>query len=162
LSATPKSANQDPSIPKAPAKAESEKVTWKKDNGAKSCHVKAGADLSASVAAMSGACVAKTMHKLGQTNLGQGSPDKMVTSVPLKAEANHCYRVLGIAESTVTDLDIAVVDSAGKSIGEDLNDSNDAVVLEDGAFCFKEADTVNVNVAVANGSGKWAFEVWSD
>ena len=153
----------DPSLPKPAVKPDSDKVTWKKDAAPKSCHTGAkGGDLVANVTGMSNACVDKKMHQVGAPTQGEGSREKMVTSIPLKAEANHCYRVMGIAEASVTDFDIAVMDSAGKSIGEDLLDTNDAVVLEDGVFCFNAADTASINVAVAAGAGKWAVSVWSD
>lgn len=154
----------DPSLPKPAAKPESDKVTWKKDASPKSCHTGAkGGDLVANVTGMANACFdTKKMHQLGTPTQGEGSKDKMVQQIPLKAQANHCYRIVGLAESTVTDFDIAVMDSAGKSCGEDVLDSNDAVVLEDGVICFKQDDTVNVNVAVASGQGKWAVEIWSD
>jgi hypothetical protein len=111
---------------------------------------------------MANGCIDKKMHQVGQPIAGEGSREKMVQSIPLKAEANHCYRVFGLAEPSVTDFDIAIMDSAGKSAGEDLLDSNDAVVLEDGAICFKQADTASINVAVAAGSGKWAVSIWAD
>jgi len=153
----------DPSLPKPATKPDSDKVTWKKDASPKSCHTGAkGGDLAANVTAMSNACVDKKMHLVGTTTMGEGSREKMVQSIPLKGEANHCYRVVGIAEATVTDFDIAVMDSTGKSIGEDLLDTNDAVVLEDGVFCFKQDDTASINVAVASGAGKWAVSVFAD
>ncbi len=161
--ATPSSASGDPSLPKPATKPDSDKVTWKKDASPKSCHTGAkSGDPAANVAGMSDACVDKKMHLVGQTEKGEGSRDKMVKTLPLKAEANKCYRVVGIADATVTDLDIAVMDSAGKSVAEDLGDTNDAAVLEDGVFCFKEADAATINVAVAAGQGKWAVQVWSD
>lgn len=149
--------------PTGPTKPDSDKVTWKNTPPAKSCHTGAKAgDVSANVAAMSAKCMPANMKRVGAANTGAGTPDKMVTQIPLKASANHCYRVVGIAEPTVTDFDIAIMDSAGKEIGEDVLDSNDAVVLEDGVFCFNADDAASVNVAVANGTGKWAVEVWSD
>lgn len=149
--------------PAGPTKPDSDKVTWKNSPPAKSCHTGAkGGDLTANVAKMSAQCMPPNMKRVGNVSTGEGTPDKMVTQLPLKASANHCYRVVGIADPTVTDFDIAVMDSAGKEIGEDVLDSNDAVVLEDGVFCFNTDDTASVNVAVANGTGKWAVEVWSD
>ena len=152
----------DPSLPKAATKPESDKVTWKKDASPKSCHTGGKTGDTASITAMTNACVDKKMHLVGQPNMGEGSRDKMVTTLPLKAEANHCYRVVGIADASVTDFDIAVMDSAGKLIGEDLLDTNDAVVLEDGVFCFKADDAASVNVAVASGAGKWAVSIFAD
>jgi hypothetical protein len=86
----------------------------------------------------------------------------MVKSIPLAAKANHCYRVFGLAEASVTDFDIAIMDSAGKLAGEDTTDTNDAIVLEHGAVCFSQDDSASVNTAVATGKGKWAVEIWSD
>jgi hypothetical protein len=152
----------DPSAPKP----ESAKVTWKKDAPKKNCHGSAkGADLVASVTAIAGACIDTTkMHQVGSPTSGEGtaSTATMVKTISLAAKANHCYRIFGLAESTVTDFDVAVMDSAGKSAGEDTTDTNDAVVLEDGSICFTQDDAATVNTAVATGKGKWAIEVWSD
>ncbi len=144
---------------------ESDKVTWKKDVPAKNCHTaKPMGDYSAAVTGMAKTCVGATMHQLGSTTTGTGqaSTASMVTTIPLAAKANHCYRVFGLADTTVTDFDIAVIDSAGKSAGEDGTDGNDAIALEDGAICFKVDDAANVNTAVASGQGKFAVEIWSD
>lgn len=152
----------DPTLPKAPDHPDSDKVTWRKD--AKSCHMPASAgDLTAAVTNIANGCTAGSkLKQMGAANQGQGGPGSMVTSIPLAAKANHCYRIFGLAEPTVKDFDIAVIDSAGKSAGEDLTDANDAIVLEDGEICFKADDAVNVNAAVAAGSGKWSVEIWSD
>jgi hypothetical protein len=155
----------DPSIPKAPDHPESDKVTWKKDSPAKSCHTgaKGDGDLAAAVTGLASSCVAK-MHLVGQpmTGVGAASTATMIKQIPFAAQANHCYRFFGLSQASVKDLDIAVTDSAGKSCGEDLNDSNDAIVLEDGSICFKADDAASINVAVGTGSGKWAVEVWSE
>jgi hypothetical protein len=155
-------ASANPNAPKLLTKPESDKVTWKKDATGKKCHTGAKTGDTASVAAMSKLCVDSTMKKVGATITGQGGGDTIVKQIPLQAEANKCYRVFGIADATVTDFDIAVMDSAGKEIAEDVLDSNDAIVMEDGAFCFTTADTASVNVATATGQGKWAVEIWSN
>jgi hypothetical protein len=154
----------DPSLPKPATSPESDKVTWKKDAPLKPCHAGGRtSDVASGVAAMVKSCIDPTkMHQVGTTTMGEGSREKLVQSIPVKAQANHCYRFFGLAEPSVTDFDIAVIDSAGKSAGEDVTDSNDALVLENGNVCFKVDDTVNVNVAVASGAGKWAVQVWSD
>ena len=166
-SSTPTSGGAtDSSMPKAPTHPDSDKVTWKKDTEGKACRTttKVSGELSASLNSMASGCVDKKMHLVGQvaTGSGQEGAGTMVTSLPLKAQANHCYRVVGLADPTITDLDVAVMDSAGKLAGEDLNDSNDAIVMEEAAICFKQDDAANVNVAVAKGQGKWAVGIWSD
>jgi hypothetical protein len=147
-------------------KPESDKVTWKKDPVAKNCHkASATADLVSATTGIAGSCVDVTKMKVfGSPTSGEGqaSTDTMVKSIPLAAKANHCYRVFGLAEATVTDFDIAVMDSAGKLAGEDTTDANDAIVLEDGSICFSQDDAAMVNTAVAAGKGKWAVEIWSD
>jgi hypothetical protein len=156
-----------PAIPKGPDKPESEKVTWKKDGSPKNCHSgnKGDGDLVAAVTKMASDCVDKSkMKQVGTPTTGEGSSStgQMVHTIPLKAQANHCYRVFGLAQSSVKDFDIAVMDSAGKAAGEDGTDGNDAVVLEEGNICFNADDDVSVNVAVADGAGKYAVEIWSD
>jgi hypothetical protein len=149
--------------PPLPTKPDSDKVTWKQDPSFAKCHndVKTGADLVAGVTAMAQGCAGLMhLHQIGKTvedrfaNLDQAHP------IPLHAEANHCYRVYGLSEDALQDLDIAMVDSAGKSAGEDGSDSPDAVVLEDGEICFTVTDDVKVNVAAGAGSGKYAVEIW--
>ena len=166
-SATANAENKKPTdqtMPKAPDHPESDKVTWKKDG--KNCHTndKGAGDLAASVTTMAKGCVdTSKMKMLGQPTQRKGAETgQMVTPIVLNAKANHCYRVFGLAQASVTDFDIAVMDSAGKSAGEDLTDSNDAIVLEDGAICFKVDDTAAVNAAVASGAGNWVVEIWSD
>jgi hypothetical protein len=160
-------AGNDSTLPPKPTAPDSDKVTWKKDPPGTNCHAApSGGDLVAGVTAMASACIdTSKMKQVGTPTQGsgqEGDPAKMVTTIPLKAQANHCYRFFGLAEPTVKDLDIAVMDSASKACGEDLNDTNHAVTLDDGVICFKTDDNVNVNVATATGQGKWAVEIWSD
>ena len=164
-SATSLAATTAPPPVKA-TKPESDKVTWKKDASPKNCHQPLkGTDLAAATTSVASSCVDATkMHQLGTPTTGEGeaSTGTMVKSIPLAAKGGHCYRIFGIAESTVTDFDIAVMDSAGKLAGEDTTDGNDALVLEDGSICFTADDTASVNTAVASGRGKWAVEIWAD
>jgi hypothetical protein len=163
------SAANDPTVPKPKAHPASDKVTWKEDSPPKQCHsTRAAGDLATAMAAMVSSCIdVKAMHRVGQSHAGEGregdhKSDPMVTRIPLEAKANHCYRVFGLADPAVKDFDVAVTDSAGKSAGEDLTDSNDAIVLEAGSICFKQDDAASVNAAVTKGGGKWIVEIWSD
>ncbi len=163
---TPKPADMDKAArPPAPTKPDSDKVTWKQGAPYASCHndVKTGADLVAGVTAMATACAGLTkMHQIGQIVQGTRANLDPAQAIPLHAEANHCYRAYGLSENALQDLDIAMVDSTGKSCGEDGSDSPDAVVLEDGVICFSQADDVKVNVAAGSGGGKFAVEIWGD
>jgi hypothetical protein len=140
-------------------------VNWKQGAAMASCHndVKTGKDLSAGVAAMAQGCAALLkMHRIGQPVQGSRQNLDPAQTIPLHVEANHCYRIYGLSEDSLQDLDIAVIDSAGKAAGEDGSDSPDAVVLEDGELCFSQADDVKVNVAAGNGGGKFVVEIWGD
>jgi hypothetical protein len=151
--------------PPPATKPDSDKVTWKQGAPWASCHndVKTGTDLVAGVTAMAQGCAALTkMHQIGATVQGTRQNLDPAQSIPLHAEANHCYRVYGLSEASLQDLDIAIVDSAGKACGEDGSDSPDAVVLEDGAICFAQTDDVKVNIAAGSGGGKFAVEIWGD
>jgi hypothetical protein len=151
--------------PPAPTQPDSMKVTWKKDAGFAKCHndVKTGADLVAGVTAMAQGCASlMKMHQVGQTVQDAYKNMDPAHPIPLHAEAGHCYRVYGLSEDSLQDLDIAIIDSTGKSAGEDGSDSPDAVVLEDGEVCFSQADDVKVNVAAGNGQGKYAVQIWGD
>jgi len=154
-----------PSASATPTQPESSKVTWKKDAALARCHndVKTGADLVAGVTAMAKGCAAQTkMHMMGETVQGTRQSLDAALAIPLHAEANHCYRVYGLSEDSLQDLDIAIIDSTGKSAGEDGSDSPDAVVLEDGAVCFTQSDDVKINVVAGSGNGKFAVQVWGD
>jgi len=163
---TPKAGNIDQNInPPAATHPDSDKVTWKQDPSFAKCHndVKTGKDLVAGVTAMAQACASLTkMHQIGQTvqdsfaNLDKAHP------IPLHAEAGHCYRAYGLSEDALQDLDIAIMDSAGKFVAEDGSDSPDSVVLEDGEVCFTATDDVSVNVAAGSGNGKYAVEIWGN
>jgi hypothetical protein len=163
---TPKPGGMDQNTrPPAPTKPDSDKVTWKQGAPYASCHndVKTGADLVAGVTAMATACAGLTkMHQIGAPVQGTRQNLDPAQAIPLHAEANHCYRAYGLSEDALQDLDIAVIDSAGKSCGEDGSDSPDAVVLEDGEICFTQTDDVKVNVAAGNGGGRFAVEIWGD
>jgi hypothetical protein len=162
----PKPADMDKGArPAAPTKPDSDKVTWKQGAPYASCHndVKTGADLVAGVTAMAQGCAALTkMRQIGATVQGTRQNLDPAQAIPLHAEANHCYRAYGLSEASLQDLDIAIIDSTGKSTGEDGSDSPDAVVLEDGEICFTQADDVKVNVAAGSGGGKFAVEIWGD
>lgn len=151
--------------PPAPAKPDSDKVTWKQDPSYAKCHndVKTGADLVAGVTAMAQGCAASmNMHQIGQTTQDTFKDGDKAHTIPLHAEQGHCYRVYGLSEDALQDLDIAMMDSTGKECAEDGSDSPDAVLLEDGEVCFTAADDVNVNVAAGSGSGKYAVEIWGN
>jgi len=166
LSAAAQQAKMDKAgEPPLPTKPDSDKVTWKQDPSYAKCHndVQTGADLAAGVTAMANGCAGiMKMHQIGQTTTDTfGATDK-AHPIKLHAESGHCYRVYGLSEAALQDLDIAIMDSAGKACAEDGSDSPDAVVLEDGMVCFTATDDVLVNVAAGSGAGKYVVQIWGN
>ena len=152
--------------PAPPPNPGSTKVTVKNDPTWATCHQSYEAkkkEVSKDVAAMASGCAKVTKMKIfGKPMTGKQSDQDPPQSFPLKAEANHCYRVYAQASEGIKDLDLAVKDSTGAVAGEDSTDDPSPVILEDGAICFKEADSATVVVSVGMGKGSYALEIWKD
>lgn len=151
--------------PPLPTKPDSDKVTWKQDPSYAKCHndVKTGADIVAGVAAIAAPCASMMgLKQIGTTTQDAYKNLDPAHTIPLDAQAGHCYRVYGLSEDALQDLDIAITDSAGKMAAEDGSDSPDAVVLEDGMVCFTVADKATINIAAGSGAGKYAVQVWGN
>jgi hypothetical protein len=152
--------------PPPPPNPGSDKVTAKNDPAWATCHQTYDAknkDVSKDVAAMAKGCAKVTKMKLvGKTLTGKQSDQDPPQSFPFKAEASHCYRVYAQAADGIKDLDLAIKDSTGAIAGEDSTDDPSPVVLEDGAVCFKEADSATVIVSVGMGKGAYAVQIWKD
>jgi len=131
-----------------------------------SCHQSYKAknkDVSKDVAEMAKGCESITKMKVvGKTFTGKQSDQDPPQSFPLKAEANHCYRVYAQAAEGIKDLDLAIKDSTGAIAGDDSTDDPSPVVLEDGAVCYTESDASTVVVSVGMGKGAYAVQVWGD
>jgi hypothetical protein len=159
-------ASAAPPPPPAPATPASTKVTTKNDPAWASCHQSYEAknkEVGKDVAAMAKACATITkMKEVGKPFKGKQADKDTPQSFPLKAKANHCYRVYAQAAEGIKDLDLAIKDSTGAIAGEDSTDDPSPVVFEDGAVCFKEDDAATVIVSVGMGSGAYAVQVWGD
>ena len=142
------------------------KVTAKVDPAWAACHrghEVRKKDPARDVQAMALACAKATNMKLvGKTLTGKQSDQDPPQTFPLSAEAGHCYRVYSQASEGIRDLDLAIKDSTGAVAGEDSTDDASPVILEDGAVCFKEADSATIIVSVGMGKGTYALEVWKD
>jgi predicted small lipoprotein YifL len=152
----------------APAPAASPgstKATAKHEIAWATCHssfTPKGKSVSADVTALAKGCAKATKMKvIGKTLTGKLA-DGANQSFPLKAKANKCYRVYAQGAETFKDLDVAIKDSAGATAGEDSTDASNAVVLDDGAVCFKEADSATVVVSAGSGNGAFAAQIWGD
>jgi hypothetical protein len=120
-------------------------------------------DPARDVAALSEACAKATGTKLaGKTLSGVQADQDAPQTFPFEAKAGRCYRVYGEASEGITDLDVAVEDSAEIVVAEDSTTSPGAVVLEGGAICFRQDDAARVVVSVGMGKGSYALQIWSD
>jgi len=152
--------------PAPAAKPGSTKATAKNDPAWAACHQNfkpkgKDKDVSKDVTALAKSCAKATkLKQLGKTITGKQSDSGSPQTYPLKAQANHCYRVYAQAGDGIKDLDVAIKDSTGAVAGEDSTDSATAIVLDDGAVCFKEADAAEVVVSVGSGSGAYALQIW--
>jgi hypothetical protein len=130
------------------------------------CHasfaVPASADTAAAVDQMAKGCADTTGMHLVASFKGSQAATNPPQSFPFHAEASHCYRAYGVADSGIQDLDLLVKDGAGVVVGEDSTDDPTPVVLEDGAICWKGADDASVVVSIGAGSGAYGVQVWSD
>jgi hypothetical protein len=152
--------------PVPPPSAGSSKVTLKSDPAWGACHHDPGAkkkDVSADVEAMARACAKVTrMSLVGKTLTGKQGDQDPPQTFPLAVEAGRCYRVYAQGSDGIKDLDLAIKDSTGAVAGEDATDNSSPVVVEDGAVCFKEADSAAVVVSVGLGKGNYAVQIWKD
>jgi|HubBroStandDraft_4_1064222.scaffolds.fasta_scaffold26807_2 hypothetical protein len=165
-SAAPPAETASAAPPPAPTTPASTKVTTKNDPAWAGCHQSYEAknkEVVKDVAAMAKSCAAVTkMKEVGKPFKGKQADKDTPQSFPLKAKANHCYRVYAQAAEGIKDLDLAIKDSTGAIAGEDSTDDPSPVVFEDGAVCFKEDDAATVIVSVGMGSGAYAVQVWGD
>jgi len=144
----------------------SSKTTPKTDPTWAACYQKvksSGVDPARDVAALASACQAATKMKLvGSTMAGKQSASDPPQSYPLRAEAEHCYRVYAQADAHIEDLHVAIEDSAGIVAAQDSAAAGAVVASRDGAVCFKEGDAAAVVVSVGRGGGAYALQVWGD
>jgi hypothetical protein len=130
------------------------------------CHASfkpdASGDLVTAVDQMSKGCADTTRMHLIDSFKGTQSATNLPQSFAFHADANHCYRAYAVAAPGIQDLDLLIKDSAGAVAGEDSTDDPTPVVLEDGAICFKAADSASVVVSIGAGSGAYAVQIWGD
>src|SRR5260370_19012526 len=148
-----------------PSSPASTKAATKSEPAWATCHekFKAKGNPAADVAALAKGCAkASKMKPVGKTLTGKQSDAGPPQSYPLKAEANHCYRVFAQGQSTITNLDVAIKDSSGNIVAQDGSSSPTAIVLDDAPPSFIAKDAATVVVSVGSGSGKYAVQIWGN
>jgi hypothetical protein len=148
--------------------APSAMVDTKSDPALAACHntykpTSNDQDVGSDVAAMAKGCADTTkMKKVGDTLKGTLSEKSAPMTFPFPAQAGKCYRVYGMSQSTMQDFDIVVIDSAKGLVAQDTTDDVSPVLVEDGKFCFKTADSSTIRASAGAGAGNFALEIWSD
>jgi hypothetical protein len=159
-------ATAPPDTPPPAPKYTSKKVTQKQDPAWAACHATYQAktkDMAAEVQKAAKGCEAVTkMKPVGPPTKATQSEKNPPQQIKLKAKAGKCYRVYAHADATIKDLDLVLKDSAGDIGADDSTDDPTPVLLEDGAFCFKDADDAVIVVSVGQGKGSYAVQIWSD
>jgi hypothetical protein len=149
-----------------PPKYTSKKISLKQDPAWALCHSSfqiKSKDVAAEVQKAGKGCADTTkMKPLGAPTKATQADKNPPQLIKLKAQAGKCYRVYAIADTGIKDLDLLVKDSAGEVGAEDSTDDPSPVLVEDGAFCFKEADNAVIVVSVGEGKGAYAVQIWAD
>lgn len=115
------------------------------------------------VAELAKACAAATkMHAVGAPLTGTQAQGAAAQAFPLKAAANHCYRVYGALAPGVKSAELLVMDSTGAVAAEARTETAHLVAADDGAICFKTDDAAQVVLSVGAGDGAYAVQIWSD
>jgi hypothetical protein len=146
----------------APSNPGSTKATAKSDPSWVACHSSfkpKGKSQAADVAALAKGCAKATKMKMIKAAASKAGDAQ---TWPLKAKANKCYRVYVQGAEGVKGFDAVIKDSTGAVAGQATGDGSTAVVLDDGAVCFKEADSATVAVSVKSGGGAYAVQIWGD
>jgi hypothetical protein len=149
-----------------PAEAGSKKISVKHDPTWATCHSTykpASKDLAVESGKSAKGCEAATkMKPTGKPEKGTQGDNNPPQTIKLQGRAGKCYRVYAMADAGIKDLDLLLKDSTGAVAAEDSTDDPSPVLVEDGAFCFKEDDAATVVVSVGQGKGSWALTVVSD
>jgi hypothetical protein len=107
------------------------------------------------------------MTRLGDTMTGHTADPVAHT---FAAKAGACYRVIGVADDGVRDLDIGVLSGvrgvpaaatgSGMRLYSDHGDEPLAIVERERPFCSLEDDTFTVAVSAGEGQGRYAVQVY--
>jgi hypothetical protein len=155
-------------LPPPPPRITSKKASEKKDPSYAACHkpyvpTAHDANIVGDVTRMAKMCETATgLKKLVAKKDGKQQDQSAPQDLAFRAEKGKCYRVYAQAESTIEDLDLALVDSEKNIAGEDTTDDSSPVVGEDSVICFSEADSALVRISVGRGGGRWAVQIWGN
>lgn len=88
--------------------------------------------------------------------LGQGERSDHL----LVLRAGHCYRVVGAAEASLEDLDLALFDPAGAPVTEDPGQDRYPVIGLQSGICLAQAGSFRLQAHAYVGHGKFAIRLY--
>jgi hypothetical protein len=123
------------------------------------CNAPAGAALVERLKLAQSSCAAMGKMKPASAIVqGRQSDKDKPAEHRLRVDPNKCYRVLFVADESVTDAVVVMRDSALDIVGESATGS----LPEDGTACFASADEISLMVGVGGGQGAYALQLWSE
>lgn len=110
--------------------------------------------LTAVCAARAGMVAVTPIHAASQ---GEADPPERLT---FGAMRKRCYRAFAVGAPSVLDLDVAIKDARGDLVAADLSRDRWSVVPPRGPLCPPKSQRLTVEIAVAEGSGDYLFQIW--
>jgi hypothetical protein len=90
-----------------------------------------------------------------EKTLAEGEGWKALSEISMTAGA--CYRIFGVGDNGIEDLDIGIKDKDGQQLAADGQHGPIAVINNDGPYCAKKTESVILYVKVEKGRGHYAF-----
>jgi len=118
-------------------------------------------DTAKAVDALATGCAGVTqMRPVGSAMTGtQNAVSSQPMTYKFHGQAKHCYRLYGVASSSVKSLVAVVADSDGAEIAEYHTDDVSPVIAPDEAMCFADDADAQVTVSVGIGDGAYALSM---
>ena len=101
---------------------------------------------------------ANGMEPLGSVIAGEATA--RFTETRLDVTAGECLRIFAVAEATVPNLMVEVVDAKGKVVASDHNSDRWPILNPDGPFCMTEAAELTIRVRARVSRGRFAMQIW--
>jgi hypothetical protein len=93
-------------------------------------------------------------------HVGSQKAEDPAERLVFRAHKGRCYRLFAVGDSTVRDLDVAILAPDGRLVAADLSKDAWSVVPPRGPWCPDEEGPFAVDVSVADGQGTFALGVW--
>jgi hypothetical protein len=80
----------------------------------------------------------------------------------VKIQGGLCYRIFGVADASIPDLDILIERANGDLVGDDKTNGSVAIIEADKNWCMDRDDEYRFEVQIkGRGTGNYKFGVWA-